>query len=83
MLWYKPSNPEFDVSVYARRLKDVRTKEFKYIWASDGRDELYNLKIDPGELNNLIKSQPEKAKELKTILMGSLGLSEKTEDQAK
>lgn len=70
-------NSEFDASIYARRLRSVRTKEFKYIWASDDRDELYNLKTDPGELNNLIKSQPGKAKELKSILMGYLDSSEK------
>ena len=76
-------NYEFDASIYTRRLRSVRTKQFKYIWASDGRDELYNLQIDPGEENNLIKSQPGKAKELKTILMGYSDSSEKTEDQAK
>jgi K+/H+ antiporter YhaU regulatory subunit KhtT len=76
-------NYEFDASIYARRLRAVRTKVFKYIWVSDGRDELYNLQLDPGERNNLIKSQTKKAKELKTILMGYSDSSEKTKDQAK
>jgi arylsulfatase A-like enzyme len=57
-----------DASKYARRLKTIRTKEYKYIWASDGRDELYNIREDPGELNNLIELEPEKAAELKALL---------------
>jgi arylsulfatase A-like enzyme len=59
---------EFDASVYTRRLKAIRVGEFKYIWASDGRDELYNISEDPEELNNLIVTRPEKAKELKALL---------------
>ena len=57
-----------DVYKYARRLKTIRTEEYKYIWASDGKDELYNIREDPGELNNLIDVEPEKATELKALL---------------
>jgi len=57
-----------DVHKFARRLKTIRTEEYKYIWASDGRDELYNIREDPGELNNLIQVEPEKAAELKALL---------------
>jgi len=57
-----------DVNKYARRLKTIRTEEFKYIWASDGMDELYNIREDPEELNNLIEVEPEKAVELKALL---------------
>ena len=64
----KRSGGQFDYSVYARRLKAVRTEEFKYIWASDGLDELYNLKQDPAELTNIIDSEPEKAAELRAVL---------------
>jgi len=51
-------------SPYLRRLKAVIYGEWKYIWASDGRDELYNLKKDFGETRNLIDRYPAKAKEL-------------------
>jgi len=61
-------NHQFDISTYVRRLKTVRTEEFKYIWASDGCDELYNIRLDPEELNNLIDVKPEKARELKALL---------------
>ena len=71
MIWLdnlKKANPQFDVSIYARRLKAVRTEEFKYIWASDGQDELYNIRQDPAELNNLIETKPDKARELRALL---------------
>ncbi len=64
----KNINPNFDTSIFARRLKTIRTEEFKYIWASNGRDELYNIRQDPDELNNLIETEPEKARELKALL---------------
>ena len=62
------ANPSFDVSTYARRLKAIRTGEFKYIWSSDGTDALYNIRQDPGELSNLIEAEPEKAREMKGLL---------------
>ncbi|MFC1980591.1 hypothetical protein ACFLVS_07150 [Chloroflexota bacterium] len=66
--YLRKANHEFDFSKYARRLKAVRTNEYKYIWSSDGRDELYNIRQDPEELNNLIETKPEKARELKALL---------------
>lgn len=36
-------------------LRALRTPEMKFVWyPGDNRDELYDLKNDPGELNNLI-----------------------------
>ncbi|MFC1869968.1 sulfatase [Chloroflexota bacterium] len=61
-------NPQLDVSKYSRYLKTVRTDEFKYIWASNGRDELYDIRHDPEELNNLIEAEPGKAGELRALL---------------
>jgi arylsulfatase A-like enzyme len=66
--WLEKNNSQFDVSKYARRLKTVRTEKFKYIWASDGRDELYDIRQDPEELNNLVETKPEKARELRALL---------------
>lgn len=59
---------EFDISKYARWLKSIHAGDFKYIWASDGRDELYNIRQDPEELNNLIEDNREKASELLMLL---------------
>ena len=63
------NNRKFDIAAINRRLKTVRDGEYKYIWSSDGRDELYNILNDPDELNNLIESEPEKASELKAYLI--------------
>ena len=49
-------------------MKIIRTEEFKYIWASNGKHELYNIQEDPEELNNLIETDTEKATKLKAQL---------------
>jgi arylsulfatase A-like enzyme len=47
----------------------VRAGNFKLIeWLEDGRVELYNVVEDLGEKNNLVRSLPEKASELKAKL---------------
>lgn len=37
---------------------------YKYLWASDGKNELYNLSDDPQELNNLLEQMPGIASEM-------------------
>lgn len=64
----KRANSRFDVFQYACNSKALRTEEFKYIWTSNGKEELYNVADDPAELNNLSATHPEKNKELKTAL---------------
>ena len=40
-------------------LRALRTDDFKYVWnPGDARDELYDLRADPGEVTNLIDSRP-------------------------
>jgi arylsulfatase A-like enzyme len=68
-----PSLYKLDLSKYARRLKCIRTDRFKYIWSSDGRDELYNIYKDPKESKNLIETCPEEARRLKKVLRDWLG----------
>ena len=47
----------------------VRRGDWKLIeWYEDNRLELYNLKEDIGEQNNLVKEHPEKTKKLQTLL---------------
>jgi arylsulfatase A-like enzyme len=44
----------------------LRTREYKYaFWASGGREELYNLEEDPGEIHNIAKEEPELATQLR------------------
>lgn len=69
---FKKRFPEFDPLPYDRALRAIRTEGYKYIWASDGRDELYNIRADPEEKENLISTQPEKAQELRQMLEGWL-----------
>jgi arylsulfatase A len=52
-----------------RMASSVRKGDFKLIeFYLDHRYELYNIKDDPSEKNNLVNSMPEKARELTTIL---------------
>jgi arylsulfatase A-like enzyme len=60
--------PGFDYRQFERDLKAIRTAQFKYIWASDGRHELYEIATDPTESQNLIDVLPEKARCLKDRL---------------
>jgi arylsulfatase A-like enzyme len=64
--------PGFLGNEFDRALRTAQTSDYKYVWASDGRDELYDLKIDRAESTNLIERQPEKAKDLYAKLEGWL-----------
>ena len=57
-------NPNVDVSGLTRNLKAIRDETHKYIWASDGRNELYDLARDPLELDDRIRDDPARAAEL-------------------
>jgi len=61
--------PTFDTARHNRRLKVVRNAQHnKYIWASDGKHELYNLEKDPAELDNLIDQSADLAIALQETL---------------
>ena len=49
---------------FDRNLKTIIKDNFKYIWASNGKNELYNLNNDPNELQNLVNELPCKVKEM-------------------
>jgi arylsulfatase A-like enzyme len=66
---FEQKYPGCDTSPLKRRLKAIRTDRYKYIWASDGRAELYDLQTDPHETLNLIHDLPEIAADLETQLM--------------
>lgn len=42
----------------------IRTKEYKYVWISDGRRQLFCLSGDPAETVNLVDREPKLAAEL-------------------
>ncbi len=56
--------PMADYSFIDRALLSLRTDRYKLIWASDGKNQLYDLANDPGEQENLIGRQPSIAKDL-------------------
>ncbi len=60
--------PDFDVRRYNRSLKAWRSTEWKYIWSSDGNDELYHIASDPAERNNLAQEKPDKVAEMRAGL---------------
>lgn len=70
----KRRNKDFDFKPWNRGLRAFQSGEFKLIAGTDKRDELYNLKLDPGELQNLIAGQPEIAKRLHEQLEAHLRL---------
>lgn len=47
--------PGVDVSRFDRALTMIRDDHYKYIWASDGKHELYDRVADPNEQYNLIQ----------------------------
>lgn len=62
--WALHRNPQFDRERFMRKLWAVVGGRFKYIRASDGQDELYDLEADPSELHNLIDALPGEAERL-------------------
>jgi hypothetical protein len=65
--------PGFDGARYDRTLRTVRTSNYKYIWASDGTDELYDLGKDPEEEHNLIAAEAATASQLRASMDEWLG----------
>ncbi len=57
---FRREGVEFDPK-FSRQLRAIRTRQHKYIWASDGEDELYDLEADPGERRNVIDAERETA----------------------
>jgi arylsulfatase A-like enzyme len=83
-----PDEPRFH-----RRRKAVFSGGLKYIWSSDGADELYDLGADPGEDHNLAAGRGADRERLLGVLQSEpglwrerdpdpeLGLSERTLEQ--
>ncbi len=53
---------------FDRSLRAIQGREWKYIWASDGEHELYNLATDPQETHNLRGEHPQIASHLQACL---------------
>ncbi|MCG8608736.1 DUF4976 domain-containing protein [bacterium] len=46
----------------------IRGDRYKFIWNSNGKHELYDLEVDPGELHNISHLQPAIAAQLERKL---------------
>jgi arylsulfatase A-like enzyme len=57
----------FDPAPYDRELRALRRDGYKYIWSSDGREELYDLAGDPGERTDLAGADPERLRLFRTL----------------
>jgi len=73
--------PGTDMSRFRRNLKMARTREWKYIWSSDGQHELYHLTQDPEEWHNVVGRHPEVAQELHRHLQQHLGWGDELQVQ--
>ena len=56
--------PQLDMAPWLRTYNAVRDGSMKYVAASDEAHALYDLEVDPGELNNLLATRAETAERL-------------------
>jgi arylsulfatase A-like enzyme len=74
MALFKRKVPEVDQSIinaYERSLHSIRTNGYKFIWSSNGKHELYNLKQDPQENQNLYFTRQSIAKKMEDKLFSN------------
>lgn len=62
------SHPEFDLAPFERTLRALYEGDWKYVWASDGKHELYDLARDPREQDDLASNNVAQLRELGTHL---------------
>jgi arylsulfatase A-like enzyme len=61
-------DPDYDFRKILRRWKAIRDQAFKYHWASDGQDMLFDMRADPGERHNLSEQLPDQALQMRKRL---------------
>ena len=79
---FKDTYPDFDFSLYDRQLLSIRSQNYKYIWSSDSKNELYDLTQDPREQRNIITTMPDLAIELENHLFQWYNSFEKSSPEA-
>lgn len=71
--------PQCDMRAFDVRQKVIRTRHEKFLWRSDEANELYDLRADPAESQNLIEQAPARAESLRRQLFDWLAGVEKFE----
>lgn len=66
------AHPGWDPSRFRRSQRALLDGGWKYLWTSDGRDALYDLRADPGELRDRSAEDPERAAQLRAALEAEL-----------
>lgn len=56
--------PSLETDLWMRALRSIELDDYKLIWGEDGRHELFDLSVDPGERTNLFRLERERAAEL-------------------
>jgi arylsulfatase A-like enzyme len=69
---YRRRTKVTDESYFFRGLRSLHEGNWKLIWGTDGRHELYDLAKDPLETNDLVKQHPEKVKALEARMQAML-----------
>lgn len=67
-------NPSFNDQKFVCKKQAIRSDQYKYIWYGSGSEELFDLKKDPDETENIINDRPQEAavlrKKLEDIRLG-------------
>ena len=66
----RPHYPNWDPMPWTRVLRALYHDQYKFIWSSDQRHELYNLRDDPKELRDLLHEQSQLRVEMGARLNG-------------
>jgi arylsulfatase A-like enzyme len=61
---FAEADPDFDFSVFYRRLRSIQVGRYKLIVSDRGEPELYDLDADPEETEDLTAAHPEIVSEL-------------------
>ena len=61
------AHPDLDTTLWDRGLRSIRTATRKYIAATDGRNELYDVADDPYERTNLFGGHPDELELARTL----------------
>jgi len=57
-----------DTGQFTSALRCVRTDQYKFVWSSGGKHQLYDLSYDPDETTNILDKEPQIGQRLQQVL---------------